>query len=356
MILNLSGNIPSSGLDDDSRDHRSVFISHARANFDIADEVRRLLEERGVKCWIAPRDIPASSSYGEEISKAIDDCAVTVLVLTEQSNASRPVANEIELSFSRQKTIVPLRLREVKPSKLLEFYVANAQWIDAYYSPLKHRVDEIVSIIHAVEHGKQIPSPKPEKKTILGRINRALEQTLRHKTLAALILFLVFGGLGGVTAVNTFKLQSAAAVDRNAVEQDPLTLGLIKLSAATRADTDSKGEGVPLGASIYLNVRGATFQDVEIAASLENSTSKISIINISKHLMSQNGVDVQMITFRVPNNTKRVTMCMTAKHPTLNVTYTAVWPYLVNLNGTSISVVRDQPPSMHAGTYKACTE
>jgi hypothetical protein len=83
--------------------HRSIFISRASADFKLADEIRQLLEERGTNCWIAPRDIPPSSSYGEEISKALDACSMTVLILTEQSNASKPVSNEIEMSFSKQK-------------------------------------------------------------------------------------------------------------------------------------------------------------------------------------------------------------------------------------------------------------
>jgi hypothetical protein len=57
-----------------------VFISHASKNFKLADEIRSRLESIGIECWIAPRDIPLGSSYGEEITNAIKNCVAVVFV------------------------------------------------------------------------------------------------------------------------------------------------------------------------------------------------------------------------------------------------------------------------------------
>ena len=39
---------------------RMVFISHSTADKTIADAICHRLEEAGVRCWIAPRDITNS--------------------------------------------------------------------------------------------------------------------------------------------------------------------------------------------------------------------------------------------------------------------------------------------------------
>ncbi|MBV8226902.1 MAG: toll/interleukin-1 receptor domain-containing protein [Verrucomicrobia bacterium] len=48
-----------------------VFISHSSADKRAADAACALLETRGIKCWIAPRDIRPGSDWGELLSCCI---------------------------------------------------------------------------------------------------------------------------------------------------------------------------------------------------------------------------------------------------------------------------------------------
>src|SRR5262249_44295636 len=45
----------------------AAFISHAKDDQKRAREIATSLEERGLKCWIAPRDVRPGQSYGDEI-------------------------------------------------------------------------------------------------------------------------------------------------------------------------------------------------------------------------------------------------------------------------------------------------
>lgn len=49
---------------------KNVFISHSSKDSTIAQEICRLFEKRGIKCWIASRDATLGKSYGEEIINA----------------------------------------------------------------------------------------------------------------------------------------------------------------------------------------------------------------------------------------------------------------------------------------------
>ncbi len=226
----------------------SVFISHASKNFKIADEVRSLLEERGISCWIAPRDIPPGGKYGTLIVEAIANCTVVVLLLTDEANKSLPVENEIELAFKNQKTIVPIRLRDIKPSKGLEFFVSNAQWVDAFVSPLKSRVDQIINIVHALELNKPLPGIQLEVPTFLGRTERQLERALRHKVLSMSVAFSVLALLGGATlSVQLFsqeRLQTATtSITQSANRIDDAAINLEQSSTAIKS-MDEKLDGV----------------------------------------------------------------------------------------------------------------
>ena len=51
--------------------NHDVFISYSSKEKSIADGVCHYLEANGVKCWMAPRDIPAGTDYGDLIDEAI---------------------------------------------------------------------------------------------------------------------------------------------------------------------------------------------------------------------------------------------------------------------------------------------
>jgi hypothetical protein len=42
---------------------RTVFLSYASRDTDIANTVCRELESRGIRCWIAPRDVAPGALY-----------------------------------------------------------------------------------------------------------------------------------------------------------------------------------------------------------------------------------------------------------------------------------------------------
>jgi len=72
-----------------------VFISHSSRNKTLADAVAADLEESGIRCWLAPRDIrPGEPNYGKAIIEGLSSCQAMVLLLTEHSNRSQHVMKE----------------------------------------------------------------------------------------------------------------------------------------------------------------------------------------------------------------------------------------------------------------------
>ena len=111
-----------------------VFISYASADKLIAFTICEALENGGVKCWIAPRDILVGS-YGAAIIKAINHSKLMVLVLSSHANQSEHVHREIERAADKGITIYPFRIEDVLPSEDLELFISSEQWFDAFPSP-----------------------------------------------------------------------------------------------------------------------------------------------------------------------------------------------------------------------------
>ena len=129
-----------------------AFISHASRDYDTVAELVEFLEAQQLKCWLAPRNIPAAAHYGAEIVKGIEQSQVLVLVLTEHSNHSGAVAKEVERAFSKGKKIIPLRLQDITPSEDLEFYISSCQWIDCYDKSARQQ-----AWLQLAEQIKQLP-------------------------------------------------------------------------------------------------------------------------------------------------------------------------------------------------------
>ena len=94
----------------------TAFISYAKADAKKAQEIAASLEERGLHCWIAPRDVKAGRAYGDEIIRGIESAKAFVLVLSKASNGSDFVAREIERAVSKQKPIFVVRLANIEPA------------------------------------------------------------------------------------------------------------------------------------------------------------------------------------------------------------------------------------------------
>lgn len=113
----------SNTASDSSSQARNVFVSHSSKDAKLASQVVKILEQMGTTCWVAPRDILSGKQYNQAILDGIKDSSIFLLLLSDDSNQSPHVEVEVERAFHYQKTIIPLRIKEVMPSKKLEYFI-----------------------------------------------------------------------------------------------------------------------------------------------------------------------------------------------------------------------------------------
>ena len=114
-----------------------VFISYSSKDKAVADAVCATIENRKVRCWIAPRDVPPGLPYAAALVNAINDSKVFVLVLSKGSNSSGAVMREVEEAVDTGIPIIPLRIEDIEPTAAMRYYIKSLHWIDAMSPPLE---------------------------------------------------------------------------------------------------------------------------------------------------------------------------------------------------------------------------
>jgi uncharacterized protein YjbI with pentapeptide repeats len=123
----------------------SCFISYSTKDQEFADRLHADLQNRGVRCWFAPRDIHGGKKVHEQIDRAIQLHDRLLLILSEASMESEWVKTEIEKARKREvrenrRMLFPVSLVSFTALKDWECFDADvgrdsAREIREYYVP-----------------------------------------------------------------------------------------------------------------------------------------------------------------------------------------------------------------------------
>jgi hypothetical protein len=93
----------------------SCFISYSSKDQEFADRLHADLQNKGVRCWFAPHDMPIGAKIIDAIDEAIRLRDKVLLVLSEHSVASDWVEGEVTRSLDeererKQVVLFPVRI------------------------------------------------------------------------------------------------------------------------------------------------------------------------------------------------------------------------------------------------------
>lgn len=98
-------------------------------------EICRAIEQRGVRCAIAPRDVPPGYHYPTWIGDAVQKASAFVIVVSRHSQVSKSVLAETEMAFSNDGCpIYPVRIEAIDKRDLapaLHYLIGQRQIFDA---------------------------------------------------------------------------------------------------------------------------------------------------------------------------------------------------------------------------------
>jgi len=188
-----------------------VFISYSHLDKNTADAVCSILEQKGIRCWIAPRDITPGTPFAEGIINGITSSKVFILVYSSNSNHSSQVIKEVDRAVHHGLAIIPLRLEDVPLSKQLEYYISDVHWLDALTPPLEKYIKKLCDVIRLLLKMDEINSDNVreafETETVKGQKPVRTDRTRRLTRFRIPVITLIFLALG-ISAVWIFRHQA----------------------------------------------------------------------------------------------------------------------------------------------------
>lgn len=152
-----------------------VFISHSSVNATIAFSICEFLENAGLKCWIAPRNVNGGR-YSKEIIDGLKHSQVFLLLCSSASNSSSHVISELDVAFNSKKVIIPFCLDSEEMSEEFSYYLAGIHRIVGYpkpsdsYEELKEKIISKIPVMSSVREHDQM----------LGNVSKDLGMTVEE--------------------------------------------------------------------------------------------------------------------------------------------------------------------------------
>jgi WD40 repeat protein/tetratricopeptide (TPR) repeat protein len=192
-----------------------VFLSYSAKDKPVADAVCATLEQKGFRCWIAPRDIVAGKGWSESIIEGIEQSRLLVLVFSANSNASQQVIREVERAVAKRIPIIPFRVENLAPSKAMEYFISSQHWLDAYTPPLEKHLEHLAQTVHVLLKGSDVPhrpGPKEDPAAYLKAAVKSLfARDHRPRVLLALTGLLLLAALAVAGVFWAFRTPTASA-------------------------------------------------------------------------------------------------------------------------------------------------
>ena len=135
-----------------------VFISYSSKEYAQANELRQLLQNNGISCWMAPESIASGSNYATAIPSAIRGCSVFLLLLTQASQESRWVPREVDVAINSGKRIIPYMIQNCPITDTFDFYLIGVQRLEAFRAP-RESGERLLFMIRQEIGSFQEPSP-----------------------------------------------------------------------------------------------------------------------------------------------------------------------------------------------------
>jgi hypothetical protein len=148
---------------------RDVFISHSAQDKKAAETICGALEQSGIQCWVAPRDVRPGRSFPGEITRAIQQSKVMLMIFSRHSNSSEQVLREVQLAVDCRLPIIRLRIEDIPLSDDLRYYLSTPHWLDALSHPLSKHIPPLLTAIRELlapsssesETAPATPQPTP---------------------------------------------------------------------------------------------------------------------------------------------------------------------------------------------------
>jgi len=216
-----------------------VFVSYSSNDQQAALAVLHGLEARGVRCWIAPRDIPPGAIWAQAIMDGIAGCRALVVVFSTSANRSAHVLNEVDAAVRKGAIVIPFRIEDVAPDGALEYHLRSRHWLDALTPDLSRHVSKLADQLEQILQGPRPDPPTPPPRPMPADLpTRGARRTTRNEhTLRR-------WRRGGSVAVIALLLWAGWLTRDHSVDRHTFTVREVSRSGANQTTLEVQAHGL----------------------------------------------------------------------------------------------------------------
>ena len=177
---------------------KDVFISFSSQNVEEANRVCSNLEQAGISCFIAIRDIAPGQEYAAQLVDQLSQAKILVLVMSKEANESPHVLREIEYCVSHKIPIVVYPLEKVELTKSMEYFLMTHQWLNIDDNNKDQKLVESIKRLllndgeeFESDTAKQAYEPKVDEEQVRNEYKEMIRKTKRAYGRAFLIMIFV---------------------------------------------------------------------------------------------------------------------------------------------------------------------
>ena len=200
-----------------------VFVSYASPDAAVAGALVEALEQHGIACWIAPRDVKAGALYADAIVRAISGAKALVLVLSKDAIGSSHVGKEIERASSKKRPIITLRIDSAPLTPALEYFLSESQWIEARAEKKETAYASLIDAIREPE--RAAPGINPAAIQPAGTAPAGHPKGLRYRILLGTVLTVVAAALAFIIADKLWLSKRTTAAVTETIQASSDTAG-----------------------------------------------------------------------------------------------------------------------------------
>jgi TolB-like protein len=108
-----------------------IFISYRRSDQAHAELLHRLLKERGVESWYDAL-LGAGEDWRTRTAQALVDAPIFVLLFSKSASQSDDIVKELSAATFQKKTVIPVRIEDIRPEGAFLYELASRNWFDAF--------------------------------------------------------------------------------------------------------------------------------------------------------------------------------------------------------------------------------
>jgi hypothetical protein len=180
-----------------------VFISYSTKDKPVADAACATLEARGIRCWIAPRDILPGMDWGDSIIRAVTESRLMVLIFSSSANGSVQIKREVNQAIEKEVPVIPVRIEDVTPSGSLEYYLDVTHWLDAITPPIEQHLEKLAEDVDLLLKRPSLqPDSSPQKRVALERKRGPTRSRKKILWIGGAIAALALAVLAGLIKTN----------------------------------------------------------------------------------------------------------------------------------------------------------